>query len=155
MIPELRMRERELKKEWIDAARETKQRQRAQRQSELSEVRRNVRRGVLAFEWNWAEVGFSIKSNGVFCTFFFWISAWFQANQPESKLHWLASVRVGENNVEYMWHDVAGCGGTRGQRRPMRVAASDTGAAPLVSRLCFLGDLWGLRALWSLLWKRT
>ena len=63
----------------------------------------NVRRRayVLAFVWNWAEVGFRNKSNDVFYTFFFLISAWigrfgrygrfrpesarFRANRPESK----------------------------------------------------------------------
>ena len=52
----------------------------------------NVRRRayVLAFVWNWAEVGFRNKSNGAFCTFFcffFWISAWisrFGRFRPES-----------------------------------------------------------------------
>ena len=85
------------------------ERQRAQRQSELSEVRRNVRRGVLAFEWNWAEVGLVLSQTVrfAFFFFFFWISAWigwygrfrpksaqFRANRPESKLRWRESAKT-------------------------------------------------------------
>ena len=36
----------------------------------------------------------------------------------------LASARVGENHVGSTWPDAAGRGRTRGQRRPLRVAAS-------------------------------
>ena len=48
-----------------------------------------------------------------------------------------ASARVGLKKTNAMWHDAAGRDGTREQRRPLRVAASDTGTAPLVPRLCF------------------
>ena len=148
------MRERELKKEWIDAARETKQRQRAQRQSELSEVRRNVRRGVLAFEWNWAEVGL-VLSQTVHSAFFFFflnfglnrlirpIQAQVSSIPGESARVEAASAWVGENHVGSMRHDAAGCGQTRGQQRPLRVASSrcvgcgcgTPGAASVLPRL--------------------
>ena len=142
MIPQLRMRERELKKEWIDAAKgdETEaERQRAQRQSELSEVRRNVRRGVLAFEWNWDEVGL-VLSQTVHFAFYYYFFFNFGLNWPfrpirpiqarvgpipgESARVEAASARVGENNVGSTWHDTAGRCRTRGQRHPLRVAAS-------------------------------
>ena len=133
MIPELRMRERELKKEWIDAARETKQRQRAQRQSELSEVRRNVRRGVLAF---WVKLGrsrVSIKSNGAFCLFFFFffefrpesaVSADSSPSWPDFGRIGPSRSRVGVSRQKARGIHVARRGRTRGQWCPLRVTAS-------------------------------
>ena len=80
---------------------------------------------------------FSIKSDGAFCTFFFFFFFEFQPElavladtadsskfRPKSKPCRLASARVGENHVESTWHDAAGRGRTRGQRCPLRVAAS-------------------------------
>ena len=127
------------------------ERQRAQRQSELSEVRRNVRRGVLAF---WVKLGWSrvsIKSNGAFCLFFFLN---FGLNRPFRPI-WLiqarvglipgespwveaASARVGENHVGSTWHVAAGRAGSGVPCVSPRPAVSDAGAAPLVPRLCFL-----------------
>ena len=93
MIPELRMREREMKKEWIEAVnwvsaewlsvsqpqgRWNRGREHKHKWSE----RRNVRRGEsLCFGVcvNWAEVGFRYKSNGAFCTFFFFFFFWISA----------------------------------------------------------------------------
>ena len=94
MIPELRMRERELKKEWIEAINwvsaewlsvsQPQGRRNRGREAETSEVRDEmwgeVRAYVLAFVWNWAEVGFRNKSNGAFCTFFFFLN--FGLNRP-------------------------------------------------------------------------
>ena len=117
MIPELRMRERKQKKEWIEAANwvsvewlsvsqpqgsRNRGREAKSTKTKWSETKCEERWAyVLAFEWNWAEVGFRNKSNDVFYTFFFLISAWigrfgrygrfrpesarFRANWPESK----------------------------------------------------------------------
>ena len=107
-----------MKKEWIEVANwvsaewlsvsQPQGRRNRGREAETSEVRDEmwgkVRAYVLAFMWNWAEVGFRNKSNGAFCTFFFfffWISAWigcfgrygrfkpesarFRANRPKSE----------------------------------------------------------------------
>ena len=134
MIPELRMREREMKKEWIEAANwvsakwlsvsQPQGRRNRGREAETSEVRDEmwgeVRAYVLAFVWNWAEVGFRNKSNGAFCTFFFfffWISARigcfgrngrfrpesarFRANRPESKPR-------RRELAKSTWHNAAG-----------------------------------------------
>ena len=131
MIPELRMRERELKKEWIDAARETKQRQRAQRQSELSEVRRNVRRGVLAFEWNWAEVGL-VLSQTVRSAFFFFFFEFRpeSADTTDSGPSQLDSGRIGPSRscVGVSWRKPRGIHAARrgGMRPDARAAASPT-----------------------------
>ena len=94
MIPELRMHERELKKEWIEAInwvsaewlsvsqpQGRRNRGREAESTETSEVRDEmwgeVRAYVLAFVWNWAEVGFRNKSNGAFYTFFFFFFFFF------------------------------------------------------------------------------
>ena len=61
-------------------------------------------------------------------------------NQPESKLRRLALARVGENHVESTWHDEAGRAGSGVPCASPRPAVLDAGAAPLVPRLCFLGD---------------
>ena len=95
--------------ECLTATRETKQRQRGKEHKEAKRQRDEmwgeVKAYVLAFVWNWAEVGFRYKSNGAFYTFFFffffWISARivcfgrygrfkpesarFRANRPESE----------------------------------------------------------------------
>ena len=130
MIPELRMRERELKKDWIEAAkwvsaewlsvsqpqgRRNRGREVESTETKWSETKCEERWAyVLAFEWNWAEVGFTNKSNCAFCTFFFffWISAWFRANQPESKPCRLASAKITWNPRGTMLPDAAGRAGS-------------------------------------------
>ena len=129
------------------------ERQRAQRQSELSEVRRNVRRGVLAFEWNWAEVGFSIKSDGAFCNIFFFFFFEFQPesadtadsgpSRPNSGRIGPSRSCVGASRRKPRGIHVAQRGWTRGQRRPLLVASSryvgrgcgTPGAASVLPRL--------------------
>ena len=133
-----------------EAKRETKQRQRG-REAESTEtkwVRRNVRRGVLAF---WVKLGWSkvsIKSNGVFWVFFFWISAWigrfsrygrFKPELARFGLRRRASARIGENHVGSTWHDAAGRAGSGVPCASPCPAASDAGAAPLVPHLGFPG----------------
>ena len=94
--------------EWLSVSQPQGRRNRGREAEsiETSEVRDEmwgeVRAYVLAFVWNWVEVGFRYKSNGAYCTFFFiWISAWivcfgrynrfrpelarFRANRPESE----------------------------------------------------------------------
>ena len=138
------MHERELKKECIDVAREMKQTQRG-REAESTEtkwVRRNVRRVFWRFEWNWAEVGLVLSKtvrSGFFFFFFFEFlpESAVSADTADSGPSRLAlarveavSARVGENHMAWR-------GRTRGQRRPLCVAASDAGVAPLVPRPCF------------------
>ena len=94
MIPELRMRERELKKEWIEAAnwvsaewlsvsqpqgRQNRGREAKSTKRQRDEMWGEVKAYVLAFVWNWAEVGFRYKSNGAFYTFFFFFFFWISA----------------------------------------------------------------------------
>ena len=97
MIPELRMRERELKKEWIEAAnwvsaewlsvsqpqgRRNRGREATSTETKWSETKCEERWAyVLVFEWNWAEVGFRNKSNSAFCTFFFFFFLNFGLNR--------------------------------------------------------------------------
>ena len=108
MILELRMCERELKKEWIEVvnwvspewlsvSQPQGRRNRGREHRDKWSERRNVRRGEsLCFGVcvNWAEVGFRYKSNGAFCILFFFpglnrsfrlIQARVRANRPESE----------------------------------------------------------------------
>ena len=95
----------------------------------------NVRRRayVLAFVWNWAEVGFRNKLNGAFCTFFFF----FFEFRPESAVSADSSPsrldfgrigpswsRVGVSRQKARGIHVARRGRTRGQWCPLRVTAS-------------------------------
>ena len=72
--------------ECLTATRETKQRQRGKEHKEAKRQRDEmwgeVKAYVLAFMWNWAEVGFRYKSNGAFYTFFFF----FFEFRPESSV---------------------------------------------------------------------
>ena len=94
--------------------------------------------------------GLRFSWNGAFCTFFFlnfglnrpfwrfrpiWPiqtgsrrfrpeSARFRANRPDLEPRRCKSAWVGFKKMKAMWHDAAGCGRTRGQWCPSRVAAS-------------------------------
>ena len=87
------MRERELKKECIDVAREMKQTQRGREgdeteaeSTETKWVRRNVRRVFWRFEWNWAEVGLvlskTVRSGFFFFFFNFGLNRLFRPIRP-------------------------------------------------------------------------
>ena len=133
----------------------------SQPQDKWSE-RRNVRRGayVLAFVWNWAEVGFRNKSNGAFYTFFFFFE--FQPelavsadtvdlgpNRPDFGQIGPSRSRVGSRWRELAkstWNphgttrrDTADCAGSSVLCASPRPAVSDAGAAPPVPHPCFIG----------------
>ena len=132
MIPELKMRERELKKEWIEAAKETKQRQRGrEHRDKVNLVKWDEMWGEVFwhFEWNWAEVGLVLSQMVRSAFFFFFLN--FGLNRPfrpirpiqarvgpipgESAWVEAASAQVGENHVGSTWHDAVGRGcGTPG-----------------------------------------
>ena len=115
-----------------EAERETKQRQRGReaKSTETKWVRRNVRRGVLAF---WVKLGWSkvsIKSNGAFWVFFFLnfgLNRLFRPIRPiqaQFGLIRLALARVEATSARVGENHVARRSRMGGQRRPLRVAAS-------------------------------
>ena len=103
----------------------------------------------------WTEVGFRYKSNGAFCTFFFFflnfgLNCPFQPIRPiqadtarvgliprELARVRAASARVGLKKTNAKWHDVAGRAGSGVPCASPRPAALNAGTAPLVPRPCF------------------
>ena len=104
---------------------------------------------------NWAEVGFRYKSNGAFCTFFFFNFGLNQPYQPKPAdsgssrpdSAWIGPSQslIGASRLKARGIHMAWCGRTRGQRRPRRVTpsrrvrrrcgTSSSGAASVLHRL--------------------
>ena len=66
------------------------------------------------------------------------IQAYSGPSRPDSGRISPCQSRVGSRRRKARGIHVVGHGWTRGQRRPLRVAVSDAGAAPLVPRPCFI-----------------
>ena len=125
--------------EWLSVSQPQGRRNRG-REAETSEVRDEmwgeVRAYVLAFMWNWAEVGFRNKSNGAFCTFFFFFfefrpesavsadMADSSPSRPDFGRIGPSRSRVGVSRQKACGIHVARRGRTRGQWCPLRVTAS-------------------------------
>ena len=106
----------------------------------------------------WAEVGFRYKSNGAFCTLFFFFlnfglnhlfrpfqpirpeSTRFRANRLELESCQRESAKNTWNPRGMMRLDTAGRAGSSIPGASPRPTASDAGAAPLVPRPCFIGN---------------
>ena len=143
--------------ECLTTTRETKQRQRGREaeSTETSEVRDEmwgeVRAYVLAFVWNWAELGFRNKSNGAFYTFFFffflefWPELAISVDSGPSRSHVVSRQR---ESTKSTWN-------------PHGTTWRDTRAAgspahhhvPLVPRPCFIRDDWAYWFVHPKIWS--